>query len=139
MGIIAECKQCLQEYDAKRSTSLFCSPKCKQTFYRNRMRPVTVTPVTLTPTVTDASTSCSSGLAGITGKSTPKRGEDIKCFADLPPDVQRAVGPMPADTYARKVPKMTIMERLFYRPAHLLKGGETNFVSLPGRACYGVV
>ena len=68
-----------------------------------------------------------------------KRGEDIKCFADLPPDVQRAVGPMPADTYARKVPKMTVMERLFYRPAHLLKPGETNFVSLPGRACYGVV
>lgn len=28
--------------------------------------------------------------------------------------------------------KMTAMERLFYRP------GQTNFVSLPGRACYGV-
>ena len=43
-----------------------------------------------------------------------KRGKDIKC-------------------------QMTVMERLFYRPAHLLKPGETNFVSLPGRACYGVV
>lgn len=35
--------------------------------------------------------------------------------------------------------QMTVMERLFYRPAHLLKPGETNFISLPGRACYGVV
>ena len=32
--------------------------------------------------------------------------------------------------------KMTIMEQLFYRP--VLKPGQTNFVSLPGRACYGV-
>lgn len=29
--------------------------------------------------------------------------------------------------------QMTIMERLFYRP------GQTNFVSLPGRACYGAI
>lgn len=35
--------------------------------------------------------------------------------------------------------QMTVMERLFYKPAHLLKPSETNFVSLPGRACYGVV
>ena len=28
--------------------------------------------------------------------------------------------------------RMTVMERLFYRP------GEHNFVSLPGRACHGV-
>ena len=32
--------------------------------------------------------------------------------------------------------ELTVMERLFYRPAH--KPGEHNFVSLPGRACYGV-
>jgi len=35
--------------------------------------------------------------------------------------------------------QMTVMERLFYKPANLLKPGETNFVSLPGRACYGVI
>ena len=33
---------------------------------------------------------------------------------------------------------MTVMERLFYRPASQLKPGEHNFVSLPGRACHGV-
>lgn len=33
---------------------------------------------------------------------------------------------------------MTVMERLFYRPADQLKPGQYNFVSLPGRACYGV-
>ena len=47
-------------------------------------------------------------------QGTPKRGKDIKY-------------------------KMTVMERLFYRPAYMLKSGETNFVSLPGWACYGVV
>lgn len=53
-------------------------------------------------------------LGAIHGMTKPKRGKDIKY-------------------------KMTVMERLFYKPAHLLKPGETNFVSLPGRACYGVV
>lgn len=33
--------------------------------------------------------------------------------------------------------QMTIMEKLFYKPASQLKSGEHNFVSLPGRACYG--
>ena len=42
-----KCKQCNQKYDAKRSTSLYCSPKCKQEYYRNRMAPVTVAGVTL--------------------------------------------------------------------------------------------
>ncbi len=40
--------------------------------------------------------------------------------------------------YDCKDRKLTIMERLFYRPASELKSGEHNFVSLPGRACYGV-
>ena len=51
-----KCKECGKEYNAKRSTSLYCSPKCKQEFYRNRMsKPVTLSnakPVTVTPTVT---------------------------------------------------------------------------------------
>ncbi len=34
--------------------------------------------------------------------------------------------------------RLTVMERLFYRPANELGKGEHNFVSLPGRACYGV-
>jgi hypothetical protein len=32
---------------------------------------------------------------------------------------------------------MTVMERLFYRSACRLDRNEHNFVSLPGRACYG--
>lgn len=34
--------------------------------------------------------------------------------------------------------RMTVMERLFYRPAHMLISGEYNFVSKPYCACYGV-
>ena len=64
---------------------------------------------------------------GVTDKALPK-GRDVCMF--LP----------------KKVPKrgkdikyqMTVMERLFYRPANELKQGEHNFVSLPGRVCYGV-
>jgi len=75
--IIAECEHCLTEYDAKRSTSRFCGPKCKQAFYRNRMKTdVTVTaakPVTVTGA---------------------KRGKDIKCFEDLPDDVRATIDHM---------------------------------------------
>jgi hypothetical protein len=49
---MAKCKQCGKEYEAKRSTSSYCSPKCKQTVYRNRIpEPVTLSvtePVTVT-------------------------------------------------------------------------------------------
>ena len=51
-----QCKQCGQDYEPKRSTSLYCSPKCKQASYRNTEEPVTVTSVTLKEepvTVTD--------------------------------------------------------------------------------------
>jgi hypothetical protein len=53
-------------------------------------------------------------------------------------------GIMPAEVYDEmeqgcNKPKfrLTVMERLFYRPASELRSGEHNFVSLPGRACYG--
>lgn len=44
---MAQCKQCGREYEAKRSTSSYCGPKCKQAFYRNRMNNDNVTPVTV--------------------------------------------------------------------------------------------
>ncbi len=91
----------------------------------------------------------------------PKRGKDIKCFADLHPGIQQSIDKMSlvdgkidqtikanrtaiAIDYQHKHPdryhptgavftgNMTVMERLFYRP------GQRNFVSLPGRACHGV-
>jgi len=34
----------------------------------------------------------------------PKK-QDIKCYDDLPDHVKRAVGPMPPDTHARRLPK----------------------------------
>ena len=47
---------------------------------------------------------------------------------------------LPADMdktlLAKRYPSLTVMERLFYRPASELNPGEHNFVSLPGRACY---
>ena len=50
---MANCKQCGTEYNAKRSTSLYCGPKCKQEFYRNRMsEPVTLSPESVTVTDT---------------------------------------------------------------------------------------
>ena len=76
---MANCKQCGQEYEAKRSTSHYCSPKCKQEFYRNRMKGVTVTLVTAKET------------KSVTVTDKPKRGKDIKCFGDLPMDVQAAI------------------------------------------------
>jgi len=105
--ITAECEHCLAEYDAKRSTSRFCGPKCKQAFYRNRMKP--------NVTLRDAKS------------VTVTKAESHVDASDI--TMTKAIH--------RLIPKMTVMERLFYRPAHLLKPGETNFVSLPGRACYG--
>jgi len=115
---MAKCKQCSKEYEAKRSTSSYCSPKCKQEFYRNRMKGVTVTPVTLSNakpvTVTDTLRTKAESLQHKSGTDTMsvKDGKDTEY-------------------------QMTVMERLFYRSK--LKPGQTNFVSLPGRACYGVV
>ena len=92
----------------------------------------------------------------LTKRSKPKRGKDIKRFADLSPDVQDTINRLSdneqehkrrtaiAIDYQHKHPdryyptgavftgSMTVMERLFYRP------GQRNFVSLPGRACHGV-
>ena len=76
------CKQCNTEYDAKRSTSLYCSPACKQESYRNSMsKPVTLSndqPVTLT-------------------EPNKRRGKGITCFAHLPPDVQGTINRLSKD------------------------------------------
>ena len=106
MAIIAECEWCNSEYDAKRSTSRFCGPKCKQAFYRNRMKGVTVTEEARSVTVTakpKRNVFTKLVLEGMTKGVTvtgsgarviPKRGKDIKCFEDLPADVQQAVNMM---------------------------------------------
>ena len=144
---MAKCEQCGQDYEAKRSTSSYCSPKCKQEFYRNRIsKPVTLSnakPVTLTSQpkkdtklnfnagevsrcsemrdmkdvtgspkrgkdknkqreankqasqrrrdkgmtqgITNQGMTARNGEGNVIPCST-KRGKDIKCFADLPPE-----------------------------------------------------
>jgi hypothetical protein len=134
---MAKCKGCNQEYNAKRSTSLYCSPKCRQGFYRNRMKPVTVTPVTLklkpvtvSVSVTNPCKYCGKQLEFAILECC------YKCAIDQPlKPVNNTLSSRPAREFTGK---LTIMERLFYRPAHLLKSGERNFISLPGRVCYGV-
>jgi hypothetical protein len=39
--------------------------------------------------------------------------KDIKCYEDLPAHVQREVGSMPPDTYARRVPKRGLDIKVF--------------------------
>ena len=153
MAITAECKYCRREYDAKRRTSLYCSPKCKQEFYRNRMsKPVTLSSKSVTlknakpVTVTKGKCwCCGIDIAPIlvccqecawSGKAAAKR-----AGAYPPLLTSRTPNQMETDLHILRPTgdhKMTVMERLFYRPAHQLLPGETNFISLPGRACYGV-
>lgn len=99
----------------------------------------------------------------------PKRGKDIKCFADLPPDVQEDIDKMStvdgkidqtikanrtaiAVNYQHLFPDRyeptplpsccvrTESDREGYKPASELKPGEYNHVSKPGDADYdGIV
>ena len=125
---MSKCVQCGKEYEAKRSTSSYCSAKCKQEFYRNRITvtPVTVKSVSVTDdtvksfSVTDLEKCRYCGVllpkllkprkypgacykcalehpTKLEGHTTnrvtdkPKCGKDIKCFEDLPPDVQQTI------------------------------------------------
>lgn len=62
---MSKCKQCNKEYESKRSTSRYCSGQCRKLAFQN----------------------------GNTenAKENAKRGQDIQCFADLPPDVQQVI------------------------------------------------
>ena len=96
MAIIAECEWCNSEYDAKRSTSRFCGPKCKQAFYRNRMNPGVTLRDDKSVTVTKADSHVDASDIGVVKAlhqaiSKPKRGKDIKGFIDLPMDVQQTI------------------------------------------------
>ena len=149
-----KCKQCGKEYEAKRSTSVYCGPKCKQEFYRNRMSPAVTVRNAKAVTVTEQGNA--NQLKANQAMPNMRRGKDIQCFADLSPSVQASINRISdspeekrrrtgmAIRYQHLFPdryhatgvvftlKMTVMERLFYRP------GQCNFVSLPGRACHGV-
>lgn len=137
---MAKCKQCGQGYDAKRSTSAYCSPKCKQEFYRNRIKPATVTsvtikskPVTVSVSVTNPCKHCGKQLDFAILECCYKCAIDRPSRSASPAKDGHTLSSRPALEFTGKI---TVMERLFYRPVGQLKPGETNFVSLPGRACY---
>ena len=114
-----KCKQCNKEYEAKRSTSEYCSPKCKQEFYRNSTKPVTVTPVTLrdakpvTVTSLEQCRYCGTVLPKLSrprqctgacyscavehGKPSMKLSKDITCSSHLPLDIQRTINRLSKD------------------------------------------
>ena len=104
-----KCKQCNTDYEGK-GRSLYCSTACKQLFYRNRLSNVTQSNVTPVTIAT----------------------EQPVTITDKPKHLDRGHNGDAA------IYRMTVMERLFYRPASRLKPGEHNFVSLPRRACYDV-
>lgn len=95
-----KCKQCGVEYEAKRSTSSYCSPKCKQEFYRNRINAkpeiVTLTQDKLVTVIKAESHTDASDIGAVKALHNviPKRGKDIKTFDDLPPDVQQTIDKM---------------------------------------------
>jgi hypothetical protein len=142
---MAKCKNCGKDYEAN-GRSLYCSPSCKQTFYRNRIAIVTRQSVTIADkSVTIAKGKCWCCGTDISpmlvccqecawsGKAAAKRsGAYPPLLTDRTPD-QMEVDIVTAKTTGGY--KMTVMERLFHKPIEQL---ETNFISLPGRACYGV-
>lgn len=77
---MANCKQCGIEYESQRSTSSYCSPKCKQEFYRNRIpKPVTVSPESVTLTDNDSVTLKTPGFpASVPGGICWCCGKDIE-------------------------------------------------------------
>ena len=134
---MAKCKNCGQDYKAN-GRSLYCSPACKQTFYRNRMKPLIVTPVTIEPkrvtiatNVTNPCKYCGKQLEYAILECCYKCAIDRPAKPVSPAKDGHILSSRPALEFTGK---MTVMERLFYRP----QSGQTNFMSLPGRACYGV-
>ena len=94
------CKQCNKEYEAKRSTSRYCSAKCRKLAFQNvKPRTLKVSPeeaakIQVSSGVTDkpdVGFSVVDGVAQIDLAKQPKRGADIKTFEDLPPDVQDTI------------------------------------------------
>lgn len=141
---MAICKQCGTEYEAKRSTSSYCSPGCKQEFYRNRMtEPVTLKdakPVTVTK---GKCWCCGKDIEPIlvccqecawSGKAATKRaGAYPLLLTDRIPDQMETdiVTAKPTGGY-----ELTDFEREHYKPADQLPKGQHNPISKPGDSHY---
>ena len=135
-----KCKQCGKEYQSKRITSSYCGPKCKQEFYRNRMKGVTVTLVTAketkSVTVTDITNPCV-----YCGKQLEFA--ILKCCYNCALEQPAKVSPATDGHALASRPaleftgKLTDFEREHYKPASELKPGKYNPVSKPGDSHYG--
>ena len=125
-----ECKQCGKEYKSKRITSSYCGPKCKQEFYRNRMKDVTAKE-TKSVTVTDVANPCK-----YCGKQLDFA--ILECCSDCALKQPTKVSPAQDGHILASRPaleftgKMTAFEREHYKPASELKPGKYNPVSKPG-------
>ena len=143
---MANCKQCGKEYESKRSTSSYCSSKCRHEFYRNRMsnaKPISnanAKNVTLSNNAKISGTCwcCGKSIEPIlvccqecawSGEAAVKRaGAYPPLLTDLTP------GQMETDLHTLKLSsdyKMTDFEREHYRSANQLQG-QYNPVSKPG-------
>ena len=130
------CVECGKEYDAKRSTSKYCSPKCRHESYLNRTsnaKPISnanAKNITLSNNANfEACRYCGQALPRL---SRPRQypGACYPCAIAQPSKPRDNI--LSSKPTLHTTHKLTVMERLFYR------SGQHNFVSLPGRACYGV-
>ena len=127
-----KCKQCNKEYEGKRSTSKYCSAKCRKLAFQTDAK------VSVPGNEQNAKELCQYCGADLPALSRPRRspGACYPCaIAQLSKPRDNTLSSQPTLHTSHK---LTVMERLFYRPAKDLLPGQTNFVSLPGRACYGV-
>ena len=134
IGAYMKCKQCNNEYKAKRSTSKYCSAKCRKLAFQVDAK---VSVPANKPVSVPSLEQCRYCGRSLPALSRPRQypGACYQCSIEQPGKGQ----PPATDGHtASSMPalhtdhKLTVMERLFYRP------GQRNFVSLPGRACYGV-
>ena len=127
---MAKCMYCSEKHDRK---GKYCSDVCKQRDYRRRTVTPTVTvepeSVTVDPTVTNPCKYCGKQLEFAILECCYKCAINRPASSVSPARDGHTLSSRPALEFTGK---MTVMERLFYRP------GQRNFVSLPGRACYGV-
>ena len=133
---MAKCGNCGVEYEAKRSTSEYCGPKCKQAFYRNRCKALSVTDVTVRPVTNVSVTDLEK--CRYCGKSLPRLQEPRKYPGACYECAIKQPTPLIKDNELSSHPaieftgQMTGYEREYYKPASELGPNELNPVSRPG-------
>ena len=133
-----QCKELMPESTGRRKKR-YCSDACRMAFNRdtNKLKTEQNSKANKTeqpkPNNLELCRYCGCDLPRL---QLPRKypGACYPCAMKAPPRLPDRDLPL----YDCKDRSMTVMERLFYQPADKLRPGEHNFVSLPGRACYGV-